>query len=519
MLNKTPERLLRGEKRPKFLLASIASKYSNYSGVKWMQCPYCHHRTSFSPYVYAEPFRSQLEGSIVDANRFGGCWNTNCEAYYEKASPIYMGIKPIDDHGNPINGYSFMDAGPVQEYLINDQYSKYNRISNYKNKISNQQNRISNHYSTTSIITKTEGSNYYTSYSDELFPSQNRELSTFVIEPLSEGNNDYDTHDIKWLEGFKRKGKWKNGKIIPRKYSNYNIDVYTARIGNLLSRDSSLRNNFLIPNFYPTYSIEQIDQCLLDMNVYGGLKQAVRIGKDDYCFTQTIYYQVDLDNKIRVGRIVYYDKTGHRVQNKNFKTYSVTYTFTGKWRNGETDERIIGPEDFFHVDWTSTLWEQDMRWREENKGKEISFHSKHCLFGLQKLRNMICEKGAENIKVFVYEGDKNAVTMNLLYPQYVHLSVGSLDEFKADMFKDLVILKHLGLNSITAVPDKGYYTYRDSTDGWSEKAIRINNTLGLNIQVTDELEKMDCLKDGEDVADLALLDIRNNTHLTDRVIH
>lgn len=173
----------------------------------------------------------------------------------------------------------------------------------------------------------------------------------------------------------------------------------------------------------------------------------------------TIFWQVDLEGKIRAGKVMLYDpKTGKRIKDRQ--------------------------------NWVHQL-HPDL--------KKTDFNLSQCLFGTQLLA---LPENADKT-VCIVESEKTAIIASLHYPEYVWLATGSLHNLKAETVKVLAGRKVI-LIPDTSLPNKKGQT---AFDLWNEKAQHFRLTSKLNISVSDALERIatDAEREkGDDLADYIL---------------
>lgn len=156
----------------------------------------------------------------------------------------------------------------------------------------------------------------------------------------------------------------------------------------------------------------------------------------------TVFWQIDDENKIRTGKIILYDKSNGK-RNKNTK-----------------------------ANWVHAYFKKEELINEYNL--------KQCLFGLH-LINKDTEK-----TIAIVEGEKTALIMSILIPDFIWLATGGSGMFKQDM------LEPLKNRNIVAFPDKG-------VTSWLKVAEELNQK-GFKIIVNDVLADEE-VSDGSDIAD------------------
>ena len=476
--------------KPKFELQhGETTQYQVYD------CPFCGGKLKYTPYVYKERFRGCEAGEIVDFYRFGKCFRTSC--------PAHDGIYPRYD-----NGYRYDMANKSYSNTFGN---TINNISKEGNKISKEGNNISNY------------PNIISNYSTPILPPKNIVTSTKSLpcsaKTITKECN-YDTILADEIKSFTRKGKQNivacNYYYIDNNDNKKPVNISIGIKGKITSINSSLKTNLIVPTF-TSYKEEDIDKCLREMWVGGGLTKTVIVNNDVYRFDATLYYYLDTQMKVHTARIIYYDKDGKRFKPENHKKYQFFFSDAGfasssSFSYHQKDEEFTYELSQFNCSWLHTMIDRQRQRQLINQGKEEDyqpFKMKQCLFGLPKLMKMIKEEGAKYVEVRLVEGEKNAVIANLVYPEFAWIATGGSNGFSKDMLEDL---KSLGIDSIVAIPDK------DATDLWKQNAIKISNALKLDIQVTDALMYMDCIGDKGDIADLIIYDVKNNTHYADPIV-
>lgn len=143
----------------------------------------------------------------------------------------------------------------------------------------------------------------------------------------------------------------------------------------------------------------------------------------------TVFWQIDIQGKVRTGKIMLYNST------------------TGK--------RVKEP--FNHINWVHSLL------------KQREFELKQCLFGEHLLRI------DKNKPVAIVESEKTAVIASVYLPQFIWVAVGSLTNLtsqKCSILKDRTVALFPDLNGF---------------DKWSNKAKELSHI--ASFQVSDLLER------------------------------
>jgi hypothetical protein len=178
-----------------------------------------------------------------------------------------------------------------------------------------------------------------------------------------------------------------------------------------------------------------------------------------------IFYQIDTQGRCRTGKIMTYDReTGHRIK----------------------DEKVGG-----RITWVHSLLKQsrDPRLRLP-KGWELN----QCLFGEHLLRQYPLKH------VALVESEKTAVICSSYWPEYIWLATGG----KSQLNDRLQVLRG---RKVVAFPD---------VDGYREWKEKLSRVQGLDITVSDVLEKEATFEDRANHVDIADLLIRQHRkeHLT-----
>ncbi|MCF8716365.1 hypothetical protein JM658_16160 [Joostella atrarenae] len=174
-----------------------------------------------------------------------------------------------------------------------------------------------------------------------------------------------------------------------------------------------------------------------------------RIGTSNDKFFGTVFWQIDTKGKVRGGKIISYDKKGHRTK---------------------------------YINWIHAI---------QLKNNIISkFHLKQCLFGLHLLKD--CNK-----TIAIVESEKTACIMSMLFQKYIWMASGSINGLNKDKLEDLKGCK------IILYPDLGIQGKNGSPyTQWKERSEKLKNQ-GFNIEVSDLLEKKATIKDRERGLDIA----------------
>ncbi|MDD4033580.1 MAG: DUF6371 domain-containing protein, partial [Bacteroidales bacterium] len=181
-----------------------------------------------------------------------------------------------------------------------------------------------------------------------------------------------------------------------------------------------------------------------------------------YCLGVTknrdvIFYQIDFERRCRTGKIMKYDrKTGHRVKDEKV---GGKITWVHAVLRQSADPLLQLPEE-----WALT----------------------QCLFGEHLLRQHPFKP------VALVESEKTAVICNAFWPEYIWLATGG----KSQLNDRLQVLRG---RKVVAFPD---------VDGYLEWKEKLSQVRGLDITVSDVLEKEATFEDRANHVDIADLLIR-----------
>ena len=216
-----------------------------------------------------------------------------------------------------------------------------------------------------------------------------------------------------------------------------------------LKKTFGKESNFLtfLKNTFPEDVVEQV---ILDYFLSGTKDKSV------------IYWQIDLQGRIRTGKIMQYNpQTGRRIKSEKLKVKSEKPSIS--WVHSNLKRKGILPND-----WQLT----------------------QCLFG-EHLITKYPQK-----PIMLVESEKTAIIMTCFYPCFIWLATGGLQNLKKE--KIYPIRK----NNIIAYPDLKCYEL------WKDKAEKINQEIGSKIVVSHYLEELaneEQKAQGLDIADLYLM--------------
>lgn len=195
---------------------------------------------------------------------------------------------------------------------------------------------------------------------------------------------------------------------LPRRHVDDSAKVY-------------FQNNFI--RFLSKYLGEHVALKLADL---------YKIGTSKHWPGATIFWQIDINDKVRTGKIMLYNETdGHRVK-----------------------------KPFNHINWVHSL------------AGNANFNLKQCFFGEHLLTSDPYKT------VAIAESEKTAIIASFFYPKYIWLAAGSLEGLNRDKYN---VLKD---RNIRLYPDVNGY------DKWKQKAREMKARLpGAMITVDDILER------------------------------
>jgi len=219
------------------------------------------------------------------------------------------------------------------------------------------------------------------------------------------------------------------------------------------------------PDFIPDYYLKTFAgygcnfmkflSTLFDDKTANELRWRYRLGCTEN--RSVIYWQIDIKDRIRTGKIMQYDrKTGKRIKKENG---AIDWVHSALKRSNEL------PEDFSLV---------------------------QCLFGEHLL-----SKSPDRIVALV-ESEKSAIIGAGVYPDYIWLATGGKSQLSREK------LRPLKGRTVIMFPDV------DAYPSWCEKANEMN-AMGINAIVSDVLEKNATPEDREaqiDVADWLIRDLK-----------
>lgn len=167
------------------------------------------------------------------------------------------------------------------------------------------------------------------------------------------------------------------------------------------------------------------------------LARLYKIGTSKHWPGATIFWQIDVNDKVRTGKIMLYNGTdGHRVK----KPYN-------------------------HIAWAHAL-------SQKLKVESQNFVLQQCFFGEHLLNSHPFKT------VAIAESEKTTIICNMFYPEYIWLAAGSLDG--------------LSLNKCRVLKDRRVILFPDVNgyDRWKLKAREMNQRMpAANFTADDTLER------------------------------
>lgn len=213
------------------------------------------------------------------------------------------------------------------------------------------------------------------------------------------------------------------------------------------------KNNF-IQFLYSRFTIHTVNNML---NKY-------KIGTAESWYNGTIFWQIDIENKIRGGKIILYDDQGKRTK---------------------------------YINWVHSL----------NIKKNIidSFNLEQCFFGEHLLSKY-------DKPVAVVESEKTACIMSLIFDKYLWIATGSLQGLN---YKKIEVLKK---SKIILYPDLGLIGKNGSPFTKWKSIYETLKIKGYDIQISDLLERNGTVIERENGFDIADYFIKNQLKETIKFI-
>jgi len=257
-----------------------------------------------------------------------------------------------------------------------------------------------------------------------------------------------------------------NYHLAPKQYYNENnitevLPITSAKPIQSKSKEVSYIDTDIFKNSLKNYENNNFIQFLISKfgkSTTIDLIKKYYIGTSKHWNGATVFYQMDINSKIKAGKIMLYNAT------------------TGK--------RI--KEQFDHITWLHSLLKLD------------DFSLSQCLFG----EHLIIDKTKT---IAIVESEKTAIICSIYLPDFIWLATGGKQNIRPDLFRDLHNRK------IVFYPDLGAF------ETWSEKV----KTLGLkNYSISDLLENKASEEEkvkGLDIADYLLKNEVPNSNINDLI--
>ncbi len=184
-----------------------------------------------------------------------------------------------------------------------------------------------------------------------------------------------------------------------------------------------------------------------------------RIGLDNQIWENaTVFWQIDSEYDVRTGKIMLYNK--------------------------DTGKRVKQP--FNHISW---VHRPD---KHSKYGNNTDFSLSQCFFGEHLLSDY-----PDTDKFHIVESEKTAVLLSIHNPKVMWVATGGLQNINETRLLPFIDKK------LVFYPDKGK-AYKE----WERKLEKYQN--GFNIELSDSVEKLDILKDGDDLGDYIVNKYTNN---------
>lgn len=168
------------------------------------------------------------------------------------------------------------------------------------------------------------------------------------------------------------------------------------------------------------------------------LKYALGVTKDG----SVIFWQIDEKGRVRSGKIMQYDRNGHRDKTEQGKT---------DWIHNRMKKQGTLPQD-----WTLT----------------------QCLFGAHLLHPNFMNEGKV---IGLVESEKSAILCSLVFPDYVWVSCGGISQLEAGGKHEVLKGRKVIMFPDTDPKGETFAKWKAKADEW--------NRQGLDVTVSDILEK------------------------------
>ncbi len=181
---------------------------------------------------------------------------------------------------------------------------------------------------------------------------------------------------------------------------------------------------------------------LFDSNTVNSLINAYKIGTSKHWDGATVFWQIDIQGRIRTGKVMLYDTYGHRVK-----------------------------DPYPHINWVHSLLYE-------------SYNLQQCFLGEHLLTD------DKRIPVAIVESEKTAIISSVYFPEFSWLAAGSKSNLKPERCKCL-----MG-RSVTLFPDLGAY------QDWQQKAASLSYFCDIRVsKLLEEYSDRNDKKEGFDLAD------------------
>lgn len=168
------------------------------------------------------------------------------------------------------------------------------------------------------------------------------------------------------------------------------------------------------------------------------------IGNSKHWEGATVFWQIDINKKIRTGQVILYDElTGKRVK-----------------------------EPYKHIDWVHSILKKDYEKQDKPMPEWLdTFQLSQCLFG----EHQLCFEPKDK-PIAIVEAPKTAVIATAFYPSFIWLAVNGISNLNVERCS---VLKG---RKISLFPDLNAYSL------WLEKAKQLQTVLNTPITVSKLLE-------------------------------
>ena len=249
--------------------------------------------------------------------------------------------------------------------------------------------------------------------------------------------------------------------FTPKSYFKNEHKFYNPYINNIQSKKNNSTNYHSVEelnnslNNYDSNNFVQFLYSKFNSDKVTYLLEEYKIGTSESWYNGTIFWQIDVEHKIRGGKIIMYNKNGKRTK---------------------------------YINWMHSL----------NIKRNLidSFNLSQCLFGEHLISKY-------NKPIAIVESEKTACIMSMLFDKYLWLATGSLQGLninKIEILKNRTIILYpdLGLEDKNGSP----YTI------WKSKCEEFKSN-GHDIKISDLLEKKGTKNEREKGFDIADYFLKN----------